>query len=177
MIAETERRSADLELRAASGRRLVGYAATWDTVATIGAFSESIRKGAFAASLAAGADIVALVDHDPAKLLARTRNGSLTLAEDDTGLAFTIAVPRTTLGDDVLALAEARSLGGMSFGFNVPAGGDEWRGDHRTLTNVRLAEVSIVSSWPAYSRTSVAARSLRRAAGSAAVRQMIMGTL
>jgi hypothetical protein len=42
----------------------------------------------------------------------------------------------------------------MSFGFSVPAGGDEWSSDgtERTLKSVRLHEVSIVA-FPAYSAT------------------------
>ena len=57
----------ELELRAA-GRRLEGYAAVFDTEAQIGGFSETIRAGAFRAALASGADVLALVDHDPGRL-------------------------------------------------------------------------------------------------------------
>ena len=44
----------------ATGRRLQGYIAKFDSPATIGDFTEVIRRGAFAASLASGADILAL---------------------------------------------------------------------------------------------------------------------
>lgn len=154
----TERRSALIELRAA-GRRLEGYAATFGTEARIADFAETIAPGAFSASLATGGDILVLVDHDPTRLLARTRSGSLRLSEDSKGLAFEIDAPDTQPGRDVLALAERGDLGGMSFAFTVPPGGDRWEGRKRELRAVNLREISVVSSWPAYAGTSVQARS------------------
>ena len=67
------------ELRA-KGRKLEGYAAIFGTEARVSDFREVIRPGAFKASLAG--DVLALADHDPAKVLARTRSGTLRLAED-----------------------------------------------------------------------------------------------
>ena len=152
-----ERRAAIVELRAA-GRRLEGYAATFNTEARVADFVETIRAGAFSGSLAGGGDIVALVDHDPAKLLARTRSGSLRLSEDTRGLAFALDLPETGAGRDVLALAERGDLGGMSFAFTVPPGGERWQGRRRELRAVDLREISIVSAWPAYPDTVVQAR-------------------
>lgn len=152
----TERRAA-IELRAAAGRRLEGYVATFGTPATIGPFTETIAPGAFRASLAAQADILALMDHDPTRLLARTSAGTLRLAEDARGLRFELDVPDTQLGRDVLVQAERRDLGGMSFGFRVKD--EAWPArDRRELRAVDLVEVSIVAAFPAYSGTSVTAR-------------------
>src|SRR5262249_21303642 len=120
-------------------------------------FSEVIAPGAFASGLA-GRDILALVDHDASRVLARTRSGTLRLGEDSKGLAFSLDVPDTQVGRDVLALAERGDLGGMSFGFTVPKGGDRWDGKRRELRSVTLHEISVVSAWPAYSGTSIAAR-------------------
>lgn len=145
-----------IELRA-RGRRLEGYIATFGTEARIGDFTEVIQPGAFRASLADGRDIIAMVDHDAGRVLGRTRSGTLMLEENGNGLAFDLSVPPTTLGNDVLALAERGDLGGASFGFTAVE--DRWKGDHRTLVRVNLLEVSIVSSWPAYPGTSVIARS------------------
>lgn len=155
MTQTIERRAAELEVRA-TGRTLEGYAAVFDARAKIADFEEIITRGAFSASLLSG-DKLALVDHDPAKLLARTRNGSLKLAEDSKGLHFEIALPKTSLAEDIRALAEAGSLGGASFGFMVER--DHWSGNLRTLEAVDLREISIVSAWPAYPQTSVSARS------------------
>lgn len=152
-----ERREA-IEVRAA-GRRLEGYAATFAVETRIGDFIERIAAGAFRETLAAGGDIVALADHDPTRVLARTKTRSLRLTEDGRGLRFELDLPETTAGRDVLALAERGDLGGMSFGFSVPAGGDHWEGRHRELRRVDLREISVVSAWPAYPETVVTARS------------------
>ena len=147
-----------LELRA-KDRRLEGYAAKFNTEARIGDFVEVIAAGAFAASLNAERDVLAMVDHDRSKVLARTRSGNLKLSEDSTGLAFEISVPDTQPGRDVLALAERGDLGGMSFGFLVPKGGESWNGNRRTLNAIDLHEISVISAWPTYSETTVSARS------------------
>src|SRR3546814_13626307 len=69
----------------ANGRKLTGYVAKFDTPTTIGGgFTETIKRGAFAASLASDRDIIAMADHDPARVLGRTKSGSLTLREDET---------------------------------------------------------------------------------------------
>lgn len=157
-----ETRSAPLEIRT-KGRRLEGYAALYGTEARINDFRETIAAGAFARSLRAGRDILALADHDPSRLLARTASGTLRLAEDSRGLAFDLDLPDTTAGRDVLALAERGDLGGMSFGFTVPQGGARWDGDRRELRTVDLHEISVVQAWPAYDGTTVTARDRRSA--------------
>ncbi len=158
----TERRSAQLEVRA-KGRRLEGYAALFGHEARIGTFTETIRAGAFSGSL--NRDVLALVDHDPSRVLARTKSGTLRLGEDSRGLAFDLDIPETSHGRDVLALAERGDLGGMSFGFTVPEGGDHWEGERRELRNVTLHEISVVLAWPAYDGTVVHARSALTALG------------
>jgi HK97 family phage prohead protease len=153
----TERRSA-VEFRAAAGRRLEGYAAVFAQPAQIGGFTETILPGAFTRSLAAGRDVLALVDHDPARLLGRTGSGTLRLAEDSRGLQFELDVPDTQLGRDLLALAERRDIGGASFAFIARR--EDWPArDRRELRDLDLIEVSIVQAVPAYSGTTVAARS------------------
>lgn len=169
-----------MEIRAAAGRRLVGYAAVFGVPAKIGNFTETVMPGAFKASLAAGKDVLLLADHDPARLLARTGSGSLRLSEDSHGLRFEAEAPNTQLGNDMLALAERRDLGGMSFGFRVAAGGDSWpAADRRELRAVDLLEISIVQAWPAYSQTEVSARArqIGRAAADAHIRRCFLETL
>lgn len=136
------------------GRRLAGYVARWDVEARIKDFVEVVRAGAFAS--AAGRDVLALVDHDPSRLLARTRSGTLRLREDEVGLRFDLDLPDTQTGRDVLALAERGDLGGMSFGF--VATDERWSGRRRELRAVDLYEVSVVHAWPAYQGTTVQAR-------------------
>lgn len=157
--AATLERRFTTELRAA-GRRLEGYAATFAGEADLGAFRERIAPGAFRNAL--NSDILALLDHDAGKVLGRTRTGTLSLREDAKGLAFALDLPDTAAGRDVLALAARGDLGGMSFGFLVPEGGDEWQGKTRTLRSIDLKEISVVSAWPAYGGTEIALRALQR---------------
>lgn len=159
MTATIERRYA-AEIRAetrGSGRRLIGYAARYGAIADIGGkFREAIAPGAFSASLGQGEDILALLDHDPARVLGRTRSKTLSLIDEKEGLYFEVAAPDTTAGRDALALAERGDLGGASIGFIVE---EETREkDVRIVRRARLIEISIVSAWPAYAETSVEAR-------------------
>lgn len=154
---EMERR-AFTEVRTA-GRRIEGYAATFNSEARLGSFVETIAPGAFRSALAG--DVLAMLDHDPGKVLGRTRSGTLRLTEDSKGLAFSLDLPDTQAGRDVLALAERGDLGGMSFGFTVPKGGDSWQGERRTLRTVALKEISVVQAWPAYPDTELALRAMR----------------
>lgn len=154
MTIKIEERAA-IDVRA-EGRKLTGYAATFNNETRIADFTETIAPGAFRASLADGHDILALADHQRDKVLARTKSGTLRLSEDERGLRFEIDVPDTSAGRDVLALAARGDLGGMSFGFSVDK--EDWQGERRTLQSVTLHEVSVISAWPAYSGTSVSAR-------------------
>lgn len=156
--------AASLEQRAfcevrASGRRIEGYAATFGSLANIGTIQERIAPGAFRAALSG--DILALLDHDAGKVLGRTRSGSLRLSEDSKGLAYTLDLPDTQAGRDVIALAERGDIGGMSFGFTVPDGGETWEGRTRTLHTIALKEISVVSAWPAYPDTELALRTIQ----------------
>lgn len=166
-----ERRHFPCELRAAPSGRLEGYAAVFGSRANLGAFTETIAPGAFRDTLAApGADVLALMDHDPGKVLGRTRAGTLRLSEDTRGLAFSLDLPDTTAGRDVLALAQRGDLGGMSFGFRAKS--EAWPAPKvRELRAVDLLEISVVSAFPAYPDTTVAARSARLALVSPAARR------
>ena len=131
---------------------------------------EMVARAAFADTLSAvqsGAmDIRLLVDHDPSRLLARTRNGSLRLQETGQGLAFTADLPDTTLARDIHAMAGQDLLGGMSIGFDgrrslAAQSTDKADGARlQVLQRVALEEVSIATSRPAYVETFVAARML-----------------
>jgi uncharacterized protein len=164
-------RRAVLELRV-KARSLEGYAATFGSEAKFGSFSEVIEPGAFRAALAS--DVLALMDHDPGKVLGRTGSGTLRLSEDSRGLAFALDLPDTQAGQDVRALAERGDLGGMSFGFTVASGGDEWQGTKRILRAIDLREISVVSAFPAYPDTSLALRSAAHAVAQASRRRRIM---
>lgn len=155
-----ETRSLAIEFRAA-GRTLFGHAAVWDREARIGGqFFEVVRRGAFAASLASGADVFLLAHHDFNQPLARTGNATLQLREDAIGLAFEATLPATRAADDVLELARIGTLAGASFAFHCPPGGDRWPArDRRELHAVQLVEISAVTKG-SYTDATVAARGL-----------------
>lgn len=147
---------------------LSGYAAVFDQPTTRQAQfagSETIARSAFDAVL--GDDVVALVDHDPSKLLARTSSQTLRLSVDDHGLAFQLDLPDTSLGRDVAELVRRGDLTGMSFSAAVGEL-ERVKGGvvHRSFG--RLLDVSVVTR-PAYLGTSVVARN--------AVEQTLRGQL
>ncbi len=157
-----EHRSA-IEWRAA-GRKLVGLAAPYNSPTDLGAgISETIKPGAFTKSLSSNKDILALIDHDTGRLLARTKSGTLRLTEDQRGLSFELDLPATRDAEDLLALAQRGDIGGMSFGFKAIA--EAWSGTRRELLEIDLREISVIHSWPAYQSTEVAVRSREQFAG------------
>ncbi|MBB2819004.1 HK97 family phage prohead protease [Rhizobium phaseoli] len=151
----------DVEHRADSEKRtLVGYAAVFERLAMIGSyFQEKIAPGAFASAI--GGDIRALVDHDPGRVIGRTKSGTLRLAEDGTGLRVEIDLPNTTDGNDLWELVERQDISGMSFGFRVTKETWDETGDVpvRTIQALELIEVSAVA-FPAYDDTTIGVRSL-----------------
>jgi HK97 family phage prohead protease len=148
------------------GGQLSGLAAPFGVVANIGEFREVIAPGAFTATLATNRDVLALAEHDAARVLGRTRSGSLKLAETARGLEYALTLPDTTVANDLRALAARGDIGGVSMGFRCVR--DSWQDDVRTLHEIELHEISIVSAFPAYPETTVSLRS-RQSAGSLAV--------
>ena len=146
----------------ATGKTLTGYAAVFNSEAVLGDFSEVIRQGAFAKSLATGSNIRALYQHQGDALLGTTRGGTLQLREDAKGLAFELALPDTSHGKDLAILVGRGDVAGCSFGFRVAPGGERWeqRGATlvRELIDVELVEITLTSD-PAYQDTTVAMRS------------------
>lgn len=150
------------ELRAEdAGIRVSGYAAVFGEVADIGGyFREVIQKGAFSEAIGRD-DVVFLINHDGLPL-ARTRSGTLTLTEDDTGLRIDTVLD----ADDpdvksIVGKMKRGDLDKMSFAF-IPEV-QEWdeSGDTplRTIKKASLFDVSIVTT-PAYDGTSIGLRSL-----------------
>lgn len=160
----TERRQAR-EIRA-SGGRLEGHAAVFGRPSEdLGGFIETIRPGAFARSLGSGRDVLALVGHDQNMVLGRRASGTLTLAEDETGLAYSIDPPPTGFARDLLVSVNRGDIAGASFSFRVVDEAWEFPAEgpaHRELIDVDLIEISI-AAMPAYPDTSAAVRSLEAA--------------
>jgi uncharacterized protein len=148
----------EFEIREDSdGMRLEGYAALFDSRSeNLGGFTETIRPGAFRASLKARNDIKLLWNHNSDKVLGSTRAGTMTLTEDERGLRVSALLPNNTAGRDARESIGRGDVTGFSFGFSMPArGGDEWNADgtERVLKSVRLHEVSVGVAFPAYPET------------------------
>ncbi len=91
---------------------LRGHAAVFDTPYMVGGrFEERIAKGAFRASLAAGADVSLLVNHEGLPL-ARTSSGTLELREDSEGLFFEAELDASD--PDVMKIAPKLKRGDLS---------------------------------------------------------------
>ncbi|WP_455543373.1 HK97 family phage prohead protease [Intestinibacter sp.] len=125
-------------------------------------FKETIQKGAFTRALAKGNDVHFLAEHDENKILASTRNGSLTLEEDEKGLLMTADISDTTYGRDYHTLIKDGILRNMSFGFTVDK--DKWNKEKdgtytREVNDLTLYEVSVVTN-AAYPQSTISARGL-----------------
>jgi uncharacterized protein len=164
--ADVEFRSFTGELRAeGDGSTFVGYAAVFDSPSEPLPFVERIAPGAFAKSLRARKqDIKLYVNHNSDMVLASRRSGSLRLSEDSIGLRVEADLPDTSYARDLKDLMQRGIVDKMSFGFQVDRRGDKWNedGTERTLTSVRLFEVSVVTGFPAYEATQAAVRSLEK---------------
>jgi len=143
--------------------KLVGYAALFDKPTELfPGLTERVAPGAFTRTLEEGADVRALVDHDPSKIIGRTKSGTLALQENRKGLKVAIDAADTQAGRDILESVARGDVDQMSFGFRVVK--ESWEdlkdgSSVRTLEDVDLFDVSAVT-FPAYPDTKIAARSL-----------------
>lgn len=135
---------------------LTGHAAVFDReVNILNIFREEIAPGAFKRTLSDGADVRHLFNHDVNRVLARTKSGTLDLAEDSEGLAFDARLN----ADDpeamsVAAKVERGDVDQSSFAFKVVR--DEWDMEpddggipKRRVLEVKLFDTSTVT-FPAY---------------------------
>ena len=144
-----------------------GYAIVFDEETLIGdeerGFIEVIDKGALASTNMK--DVPFKYNHnDVTLILARTRNGSLSLEVDEKGLKIRAELIDTTSNVDIYKSIVAGLLDKMSFAFTVKSQSWDRSGKipKRTITAIdRLFDVSVVDL-PAYDQTSIqaSARSL-----------------
>jgi HK97 family phage prohead protease len=144
-----------------------GYAITYDQPATHQygqrKFTEVIRKGALDKTDIK--DVPLRYNHnDTWLIMARTRNKSLQLIKDDTGLKIQAELLDTQSNRDIYKSIQEGLVDKMSFAFTVADGGDTWTfGESETVrevTNIaKLYDVSVVDT-PFYDSTSIYARSL-----------------
>lgn len=156
---EPIRRSLPSEIVAGDGKTLVGtipYNAATIITEKGRRFTEVIRPGAFARSLASGRDVIATFNHDPGRLLGRLASGTLSLSDGPGGLRFSVVLPDSAA--DIRELVQRGDLSGASFTFVIPKGGARSAGESVELIDVDLLEIGPVVT-PAYRATSVGLRS------------------
>ena len=126
-------------------------------------FIEIILPSAFSKTLADGADVKALVNHDDSKLLGRVKNGSLRLESREDGLYIECDLPDTSYANDVYTLIKDGYCTTMSFGFIAIQDEIDYEGSQRIryLKEAKLTEVSFGVTFPAYEGTDSIARSVR----------------
>lgn len=144
--------------------RLSGYAAVFNDASVPLPFIETIAPGAFRKTLTETPDVRLLINHEGLPL-ARTKNGTLRLQEDETGLYMDADLPDTQAARDLYTLVERGDVDQMSFSFRVIRQKYNEGRTERTLMELSLADgdVSVVT-YPAYPTTSVEAREQIRAA-------------
>ena len=174
MRPELERRVVSLPVTTRSEGeqvRLGGYASVFNTETVIaGLFREQIAPGAFAEAVTQD-DVRALFNHDPNFVIGRTVSGTLSLREDETGLAYDVLPPDTQWARDLMVSVGRGDISQSSFGFAVES--DEWahptRNGELPLRTIRKAKLYDVSpvTYPAYESTTTAVRSAATLASAA----------
>lgn len=164
----------NLEIRAISNdvqvdsRNITGYAVVFESVSEDLGFRERIMKGAITDDTIKKSDVFCLLNHDPSKVLARSKNGegSLKLEIDEQGLKYSFAAPQTDLGNEILEHLQRGEIDSSSFAFTVSTdeGSERWYTvegvQYRDIYKIdELFDVSPVYQ-PAYQETTVSKRAL-----------------
>lgn len=131
-------------------------------------FYEKIAPGAFDDVLED--DVRCLFNHDPSKILSRTKSGTLEVFVNEDGhFAYRSNIPNRSYATDLQDALQTGDVDGSSFGFIVGEYSWRWAEDHDDLdvderTIIKFSKILDVSpvTYPAYEATSsgVAKRSL-----------------
>lgn len=163
---QKETRLAEVRLEETDDKMILeGYAIVFDEETLIGdeerGFIEVISRDAL--NEQAIKDVPMKYNHmDSFLIIARTKNGSLSLTVDDKGLKVTAELIDTESNEDIYKMVRSGLLDKMSFAFTVKNQTWDRSGaiPKRTIKEIdRLYDVSIVDV-PAYEGTSIYARSL-----------------
>jgi HK97 family phage prohead protease len=159
-----------LEVRksADGSMKLAGTAIVFDSASQdLGGFVEIVKWESVQKSLARNSDVFMLWQHDSAQPLARVKTGTLELSLNRAGLDFTATLPQSPLGQNAYQAVKDGTVDGVSFGFSIEPGGDNWitRPDGsllRELLDINVGEISPVT-WAAYLAPHVDVRSCPKA--------------
>jgi HK97 family phage prohead protease len=109
-----------------------------------------------------GLNVVATIDHDRAKMIGRTKSGTLELVKDAKGLRYIVELPKTTIGTDIAEQVQRGDYFESSFIFSIAEKGVRYdTGEEipvRYVSDIEtLYDVSVVVDG-AYANTAVALR-------------------
>lgn len=162
----------NLELRQEGDSRLIeGCAIVFNSVSEDLGFREIIESTAISQDLIDNSDIYLNFNHDDDKIIGRSNcgKGSLNVELRKDGVYFSIEAPKNDLGDTVLEYLKRGDVDKCSFCFWIDPDDEEaetWTYEDgvalRTIHKIAgLHDLSIVWT-PAYSETTVSARSLEK---------------
>lgn len=166
---QLERRYYQSSISQTENRKLVGYAAVFNSLSDPfpEGFRERILPGAFARSLKNKKhDVAALINHDLHYVLGKRSAGTLTLEEDEHGLRVEVDPPDTSYARDLIVSMERKDVTQMSFGFWMDDRHKDqsWTVEEgvriRDLRTLNLFDVSFVTI-PQYPDTEAALRSMQ----------------
>lgn len=102
-------------------RHVTGYALVFESPSENLSWIETIKRGAITAETILNSDVLAKLNHDDAKVLARCKNGvgSMNLILDDIGLKYEFDAPNTALGDELLEYLKRGDITNSSFCFTI----------------------------------------------------------
>lgn len=144
--------SGGVQVRAQDDGELViaGYGSVFNSWYPVYGISERVAPGAFRKTLKENPDIRGMFNHNPDFLLGRTESGTMSVWEDERGLAYEIkADPEDPQAVSVARKIKRGDVDGSSMAFFVQ--GEEWKRDkdgrptHRTITEVELIETGPVT--------------------------------
>jgi len=127
-------------------------------------FVEVLAPTAFNKTLGDGANVFAFWAHDERDVLASTQAGTLKLESREDGLHFSVEMRDSPQSAEHFAAVQRGDVAGVSFGFVAEK--ETWDNTQepslRTLTEVRLLEISPGVAFPAYpgAQSDAARRSL-----------------
>ena len=164
-MSELERRAVTIQELRFTGddsgpRKLVGYAALFNSPSEGLPFDEVFARGAFTETIKSD-DVRALLNHDPNFVIGRTGADTLKLKQDKRGLLIEATPPDTQWARDLAVSVGRGDISQMSIGFMMVEQklSFEKNRQKRTLTAVKLMDVSPVT-FPVYEDTEVALRSI-----------------
>lgn len=163
-------------LKVGEGRLIEGYAIVFNQESRVIydeklnlAFIEIIKTGAVTEELLSRCDVIAVLEHDKSRVLARSRYGSgtLKLSIDDYGVKYSFYAPNTVDGDFAIEMITRGDIFGSSFRYRLNEK-DKTKVSYskkdglllRTVHKIdRISDISIVVN-PAFYGTDVTVRSL-----------------